>query len=114
MDDDSKQLTNTEKRKPPNAGMGRPKGSANKATKEAREAIAEFVNGNADRLTGWLDQVAEGVLKPNGEDYAVAPNPAKAFELYQSVIEYHVPKLARTEHTGEGGKDLFPAVFKGL
>ncbi len=69
---------------------GRKKGSANKATKDARKAIAAFVDDNADRLTGWLDQVA------NGTD-DIPPNPQKAFELFQSVIEYHVPKLQRTE-----------------
>lgn len=51
---------------------------------------------NAHRLTEWLDAVANG-------DKDVKPNPAKAFELFQSVVEYHIPKLARTEHTGEGG-----------
>jgi hypothetical protein len=69
---------------------GRPAGKPNKATTEAREAIALFVDNNAHRLTGWLDQVAE-------------ENPEKAFQLFQSVIEYHVPKLARNEqqHSGE-------------
>jgi hypothetical protein len=33
----------------------------------------------------------------------VKPNPARAFELFQSVVEYHVPKLARTEVVGDGG-----------
>ena len=73
---------------------GRKKGIPNKATAQAREAIALFVDGNAHRLTEWLDQVANGY-----ED--TKPNPAKAFELFQSVVEYHVPKLARTEITGK-------------
>jgi hypothetical protein len=67
---------------------GRVAGTPNKATKEARQAIATFVDGNAHRLTEWLDRVAE-------------ENPAKAFELFQSVIEYHIPKLARTEVAGD-------------
>lgn len=33
----------------------------------------------------------------------VKPNPAKAFELFQSVVEYHIPKLARTEVSGKDG-----------
>jgi hypothetical protein len=33
-------------------------------------------------------------------------NPAKAFELFQSVVEYHIPKLARTEMTGKDGGPL--------
>lgn len=84
--------------------MARPRGTPNKATQAAREAIAAFVDGNAGKLQGWLDQVAKGVPKPDAPgEFVVAPNPSKAFELFQSVIEYHVPKLARTEVTGENG-----------
>lgn len=77
---------------------GRAPGTPNKATIEARQAIALFVDQNAHRLTEWLDAVAYG--DPSQD---LKPNPAKAFELFQSVVEYHIPKLARTEHTGEGG-----------
>ena len=89
--------------------LGRPAGSPNKATSDARQAIAQFVDGNAHRLTEWLDQVAEGV-KTETEDpetgevevkWVVPPNPAKAFDMFQSVVEYHIPKLARTEVAGD-------------
>lgn len=69
-------------------GPGRPKGLPNKATQNAREAIAQFVDGNAHRLVGWLDRIADD-------------NPKAAFDCFQSVIEYHIPKLARTEHAGK-------------
>lgn len=69
-------------KKPSNSG--RKAGVTNKATMEAREAIAAFVDNNAHRLQIWLDKIGE-------------ENPEKAFNLFQSVIEYHVPKLARTE-----------------
>lgn len=81
---------------------GRQPGSPNKATLEARQAIALFVDNNAHKLQGWLDAIAGGVKDQNGE-LIVPPNPLKAFKLFQSVIEYHVPKLARTEHVGDGG-----------
>ena len=68
---------------------GRAPGTPNKTTADARRAIAEFVDGNAHRLTEWLDAVA-------------VDNPEKAFQLFQSVIEYHVPKLARTDTTVSG------------
>ena len=90
----------------PKKGPGRPPGMPNKATADARQAIAQFVDGNAHRLTEWLDAVARGVPKvdeegkPTGE-YAVPPNPAKAFDMFQSVVEYHVPKLARMEVAGD-------------
>ena len=87
---------------------GRAPGTPNKATSEARQAIASFVDGNAHRLAEWLERVAEGVkgieLDKEGNEvevYVVPPNPAKAFDMFQSVVEYHVPKLARHEHTGD-------------
>ena len=93
---------------------GRVAGTPNKATNEARQAIALFVDQNAHRLTGWLDQVAEGVKvevldeqgNPVGHEYVVPPNPAKAFDMFQSVVEYHIPKLARQEHIGSDDKPL--------
>ena len=89
----------------PKKGPGRPPGMPNKATASAREAIAQFVDGNAHRLTEWLDQVAGGVKTTDpdtGEEkFVVPPNPAKAFDMFQSVVEYHVPKLARMEVAGD-------------
>ena len=74
-------------------GPGRPKGMPNKATAAAREAIAAFVDGNADRLQGWLDEI-------HAEKGAQA-----AFDCFTSLLEYHVPKLQRTELTGKDGGD---------
>ncbi len=73
---------------------GRKPGTPNKATAQAREAIAMFVDGNADKLQVWLDQIAE------------ADGPQAAFKCFMDVVEYHVPKLARTEHTGKDGAPL--------
>jgi hypothetical protein len=70
-------------------GPGRPKGMPNKSTQAAREAIAAFVDGNADRLQGWLDQIAE------------EKGPQAAFDCFSTLLEYHVPKLARQEITGK-------------
>ena len=95
-------------------GSGRTAGTLNKVTLTAKAAIAEFVDGNAHRLTGWLDAVAEGtlMLDPEGNQvydddgnkvYVTKPNPERAFNLFQSVVEYHVPKLARSEITGANG-----------
>lgn len=65
-------------------GGGSRKGVPNKATMQAREAIAMFVEGNVDRLNGWLDAIAE-------------QSPQAAFDRFMSVVEYHIPKLQRTE-----------------
>lgn len=63
---------------------GRQKGTVNKTTATAREAIAAFIDGNVERLNGWLDQIAE-------------KDPDAAFKAFMSVVEYNIPKLARTE-----------------
>jgi hypothetical protein len=82
----------------------------NKATADARQAIASFVDGNAHRLAEWLDQVAHGVKTTDpdtGEEkYVIPPNPSKAFDMFQSVVEYHVPKLARVEVAGDKDNPL--------
>lgn len=70
---------------------GRPKGVPNKSTKLAREAIAQFVDGNVPKMQRWLNAIA----KKHGE--------LAAFKCLTDVMEYHIPKLGRTEHTGEGG-----------
>ena len=75
-------------------GGGSRKGIPNKSTAQAREAIALFVDGNADRLQGWLDQIAED------------KGPQAAFDCFTSLLEYHVPKLARHEHTGNNGDKI--------
>ena len=96
------------------AKAGRPPGVPNKATRAAREAIAAFVDGNAHRLQKWLDEVADGrpAMGADGKQlydddgrplWLVPPNPEKAHNMFQSVIEYHVPKLARSEVTGLNG-----------
>jgi len=85
----------------PNLNVGRPKGSANKSTSMAREAIAKFVEGNAHKMEEWLTAVAEGKQDPKTKKWLVPPNPEKAFGMLQTVMEYHVPKLARTEVVGD-------------
>jgi len=72
------------KGEPKTPGAGRKKGTPNKSTALAREAIALFVDNNAHRLEAWLDEIA-------------ISNPKAAFDSFMSVVEYHLPKLARTE-----------------
>ena len=84
-----------------NRGLGRPAGVPNRSTSMAREAIAKFVEGNAYKMEEWLTAVAEGKQDPKTKKWLVAPNPEKAFGMLQTVMEYHVPKLARTEVVGD-------------
>jgi len=55
-----------------------------------RAAITAFAEGNVHKLQQWLDTAAE-------------KDPAKAADLFVRVLEYHIPKLARTEINGEIG-----------
>jgi hypothetical protein len=73
---------------------GRIKGTPNVATANARQAIATFVDGNADRLQGWLDAIA------------LADGPKAAMACFTDLLEYHVPKLARTEISSPDGSAL--------
>lgn len=72
---------------------GRKPGSPNKSTALAREAIATFVDANTPRLQGWLDDIAADPKH----------GPVAAFKCVQDLLEYHIPKLARTEVTGANG-----------
>lgn len=77
-----------------NNPKGRPVGAKGKSTQAAREAIAMFVENNAERLVGWLDEMA-------------VDSPKDAFTAFMSVVEYHIPKLQRSELTGKDGAELF-------
>lgn len=73
---------------------GKPVGALSKAKKNAREAIARLVDDNAERMQEWLDQIAE------------KDGPLVAWKCMNDVIEYHIPKLSRTELTGKNGESL--------
>lgn len=74
----------------------------------ARRAIADFVDANVPRFSGWLEQVAGGIpqydkdgnvmLSPAGQPlWLVKPDPATAMKLVADICEYHLPKLSRAE-----------------
>jgi hypothetical protein len=73
---------------------GRPKGVPNKTTKQIREAYQKLTEDNLDRMSIWITQVA-------------SEDPAKALDIMIRLSEYIIPKLARTEVTGNDGEDLF-------
>src|SRR5215469_8954418 len=65
-------------------GGGSRKGIPNRITADVRKAISAFAEANVGKLQTWLDAVA-------------AKDPAKAAELFVRLLDFHIPKLARTE-----------------
>jgi len=49
------------------------------------------VEDNSPRLQAWLDQIA------------ATDGPRAAFNCVVDLLEFHIPKLARTELTGQDG-----------
>jgi hypothetical protein len=80
---------------------GRKAGVPNKATTEAREAIKALLDANIPFIQSWIQSTAEGIFDDATGKYIVQPNPAKACEIVQNLVEYSVPKLARTEVVGD-------------
>lgn len=80
-------------KRPPNAGKGRKKGVPNKATADVRACVAGIAQNLAPEVEGWIRKGAK-------------KNPLGAAHLLAQLLEYHIPKLARTEVTGEGGGPL--------
>ena len=83
----NKQVSSTGRPIPPAAGRGRKKGSLNKTTKAAKDAIAQAAEalGGAERLTTWAKE------DPVNE------------RLFWGTI---YPKLLPLQVTGEGGGPL--------
>jgi len=82
-------------------GAGRKPGVPNKATTEAREAIKALLDANLPFIQSWSVSTAEGIFDDQAGKWIVQPNPAKACEIVQNLVEYSVPKLARTEVVGD-------------
>lgn len=96
----------------PNARKGgRAKGTPNKTTTDIREAFKRLIELNIPKFEGWLKAIAEGekadIKDETGKVIKTViirkADPAKAMELMRDLAEYNIPKLARTELTGEGG-----------
>ena len=80
---------------------GRKAGVPNKVTQEAREAVKALLDANLPYLQTWLQNTAEGLFDDQSGKWIVPPNPGKACDIVQNMVEYAVPKLARTEVVGD-------------
>ena len=63
-----------------NLGKGRPKGSINRSTEQAKLTLARLANKGLDNITEDIDKIRKD-------------NPVKAAEIYLKLLEYVVPKL---------------------
>lgn len=73
-------------------GGGSRKGVPNKATARCREVMSLIADDMAQDFQRWLALTASG-----DESLGIKPDPKGAADLYLKAIEYHIPKLARTE-----------------
>lgn len=73
---------------------GRPVGSKDKAKMELKRVVAQFVEDNSVKFQGWLDDIQE------------SDGSLEAFKRVEALLEYCLPKLARSEITGKDGETL--------
>jgi hypothetical protein len=71
---------------------GRPKGVGNKSTEIVKRTISDILENNAEKVQGWIDDVAK-------ED------PKEAVKIYITLVEFCVPKLTRAsvDHSSSDG-----------
>jgi hypothetical protein len=74
---------------------GKPKGAISHVKKDTQEAIKMLIESNLDNMTIWLSEIAK-------------KNPEKAMYIIVNLLEYSIPKLARTEVTGKDGEKFLP------
>lgn len=75
---------------------GRPVGSKNKSQERVRQAIADILDDNLPKLQEWLARIA-------------AEKPEVAFKLVADLIDYSVPRIARTQI--EGGTEPIQVIW---
>jgi hypothetical protein len=70
-------------------GKGRPKGSLNRSTEQAKLTLSRLANKGLDNISEDIEQIRK-------------TNPVKAAELYIKILEYVVPKLKAVDMKVEG------------
>lgn len=90
--------------KPGERRGGRRKGAPNKVTADVRVAVGAFAQGQSAEFERWVTQTAKGMRQ--GKKWVIKPDPGRAADIYLRAIEYHIPKLSRTELAGDAGKPI--------
>lgn len=73
---------------------GKKPGTQNEQTRRMKESFGYLIEGNLDRMTEWLDQIAES-------------DPKAAMDIIIRLSERFVPKLSQQQLTDAEGGDLF-------
>jgi hypothetical protein len=103
MNDSNLLKASGEKRRPPRAGLGRPKGVPNKNTLDFKAAVNRLLESSTPQMVDWLQQVADGNIADGGKR---EPDPGKALDLLAKLAEFAAPKLSRSEVSGVDGKPV--------
>jgi len=75
------------------AGKKSRKKTKHKITQDIQKAYKMVIENNISNFEKWIKDIAED-------------DPVKAFEIIIKLSGYVIPKLARTEFTGEDGKPI--------
>ncbi len=95
--------------KPGERRGGRKKGTPNRVTMFTRETFQKLIEGNVPHLQAMLDEVRYGIeiekQMPDGQTVVGRLNadPKGALDVLIKLAEFCIPKLGRTEVTGENG-----------
>lgn len=81
-----------------NRGKGRPKGAANKTTKQAREVLTAIIDGQIPHAQAALDSLRKR-------------DPKGYIDALTKLAEFVLPKLNRTQHAGDDENPLQVNVY---
>jgi len=73
---------------------GKKPGTQNEQTRRMKESFGYLIEGNLDRMTEWLDSIAE-------------TDPKAAMDIIIRLSERFVPKLSQQQLTDGDGENLF-------
>ena len=71
---------------------GKPKGAVAKVNKEFRDTVRQLLEDNADKVSKWLNAVAEGNIEDGGKR---EPDPGKALDQGPAANDVPRPEPAR-------------------
>lgn len=98
---------------PQEEGEEPPPDAVTRGRGKSAQILRRMRDKDGKAMTTSLADIMSGSL-PEGAivQWVLRPDPGGATDTMLRALEYHIPKLARTEHTGPNGGKLEPAVIK--